>query len=56
MRYLNADRVLPAELVQAIQKYVQGEYLYIPTKNRAKTSVTDYRMELEKRDAQANAL
>ena len=51
MRYLNADRVLPAELVQAIQKYVQGEYLYIPTKNRAKTSVTDYRMELEKRDA-----
>ena len=51
MRYLNADRVLPAELVQAIQNYVQGEYLYIPTKNRSKTSVTDYRMELEKRDA-----
>lgn len=30
MSYKKADTVLPKELLDEIQKYVQGEYLYIP--------------------------
>lgn len=29
-RYKKADSVLPKELLDEIQKYVQGEYIYIP--------------------------
>lgn len=31
MKYINACRVLPDELVREIQKYVQGEAVYIPS-------------------------
>ncbi|MFO1446062.1 hypothetical protein KDN24_23240 [Bacillus sp. Bva_UNVM-123] len=30
MKYMNANKVLPEELIEEIQKYVQGETLYIP--------------------------
>ncbi|MEK8130023.1 CD3324 family protein [Paenibacillus filicis] len=30
MKYTNATQVLPAKLIADIQKYVQGETLYIP--------------------------
>ena len=30
MKYLNAAKVLPEQLIVEIQKYVQGETLYIP--------------------------
>ncbi|MEH7106499.1 MULTISPECIES: CD3324 family protein [Bacillaceae] len=30
MKYMNANKVLPEKLVLEIQKYVQGETLYIP--------------------------
>ncbi|MEH7121544.1 CD3324 family protein [Neobacillus vireti] len=30
MKYTNANKVLPEELIVEIQKYVQGETLYIP--------------------------
>ncbi|KAB7665029.1 CD3324 family protein [Bacillus sp. B1-b2] len=30
MKYTNANQVLPVELILEIQKYVQGETLYIP--------------------------
>ncbi|KOF55761.1 MULTISPECIES: CD3324 family protein [Clostridium] len=30
MKYVKADAVLPDTLVRKIQKYVQGEYIYIP--------------------------
>ena len=30
MKYTNANKVLPEELITEIQKYVQGETLYIP--------------------------
>jgi Mor family transcriptional regulator len=32
MKYVNANVVLPDFLVEELQKYVQGEYLYIPIK------------------------
>lgn len=52
MKYTNAGRLLPKELIEQIQEYVQGEYLYIPIKDRKiKNSSTDYKTELEKRDA-----
>lgn len=31
MRYVKADTILPDRLVKEIQKYIQGEYVYIPT-------------------------
>ena len=30
MRYLNAEDVLPAELLEQVQRYADGIYLYIP--------------------------
>ncbi len=52
MKYRNASSVLPEELLHLIQKYVQGEYLYIPIQNRnGVESVTGYKRELEKRNA-----
>lgn len=30
MTYINAQKVLPEQLITEIQKYVQGETLYIP--------------------------
>jgi Mor family transcriptional regulator len=34
--YVNAEQVLPAELIRDIQKYVDGQPLYIPRKNERK--------------------
>ena len=33
MKHVKALDVLPAEVIEIIQKYVDGEYLYIPKKN-----------------------
>lgn len=33
MKHIKALDVLPAEVIEIIQKYVDGEYLYIPRKN-----------------------
>lgn len=33
MRYVKAETILPDYLVKEIQKYIQGEYVYIPTEN-----------------------
>ena len=32
MGYKNANTVLPADLLEAIQKHIDGEYIYIPRK------------------------
>ena len=37
MKYVNANKVLPEKLIMEIQKYVQGETIYIPK------PVTEYR-------------
>lgn len=51
MRYKNANKVLPTELIEQIQQYVQGEYIYIPIKDRAvDNNMTDYAIEIQKRD------
>lgn len=33
MKYVKANNVLPEEIIKVIQKYVDGEFLYIPRKN-----------------------
>ena len=51
MKYKNAGAILPSKLIEEIQKYVQGEFLYIPKKDRqTKRAVTEYKIELEKRN------
>ncbi|HEX3078169.1 MAG TPA: CD3324 family protein [Lachnospiraceae bacterium] len=32
MNYINANKILPDHLIQELQKYVQGDYVYIPVK------------------------
>ncbi|MBU5479055.1 hypothetical protein KQI69_07530 [Eubacterium sp. MSJ-13] len=51
MNYKNAYNILPDRLVQEIQQYVQGEYIYIPIKDKAINSTpTEYEQELIKRN------
>jgi DNA-binding NarL/FixJ family response regulator len=33
MRYVKAETILPDNLISEIQKYIQGEYIYIPSEN-----------------------
>lgn len=33
MCYKSAEHVLPAELLEAVQSYIDGEYVYIPRKS-----------------------
>lgn len=52
MKYVGAGKVLPKKLIREIQKYVQGEYIYIPVRDKVVSdSVTEYKTELQKRDA-----
>ncbi|MBP3475029.1 MAG: phosphotransferase [Lachnospiraceae bacterium] len=51
MKYVNANDVLPEELLSMIQKHYQGGYLYIPKGNYCEVKQkTDYKIELEKRN------
>ncbi|WBW97297.1 CD3324 family protein [Oceanirhabdus sp. W0125-5] len=33
MKHIKAENVLPEEVINIIQEYVDGEYIYIPRKN-----------------------
>lgn len=37
MSYIKAKNVLPANLLKAVQKYINGSYLYIPRKKGMRT-------------------
>ena len=51
MKYVNANEVLPEELIIMLQKYYQGGCLYIPKRNDFQVKhQTDYKIELEKRN------
>ncbi len=51
MKYKNANNILPVELIEAIQQYIQGEYIYIPIKDKSVNTVpTEYEVELQRRD------
>lgn len=36
MKYINAEKMLPEQLLRSIQEYTQGSYLYIPIRKEAK--------------------
>ncbi|WP_425445901.1 CD3324 family protein [Dethiothermospora halolimnae] len=38
MSYINAQNVLPKDIIKIVQKYIDGETLYIPRKNENKKS------------------
>lgn len=53
MKYTNAKKILPIELLEEIQKYIQGEYLYVPIKENQQKhwgENTGYRKELNERN------
>jgi Ser/Thr protein kinase RdoA (MazF antagonist) len=51
MNYKNANHILPDRLVQEIQQYIQGQYIYIPIKDKVmNTTSTEYKQELKKRN------
>ena len=51
MKYRKVTDILPAELVDKIQDYIQGEYIYIPRREKNKSNATAYQKELQRRDA-----
>ena len=55
MSYKRANHILPTELLELVQKYVDGECIYIPRKSSNKKewgSKTSIREELALRDTQ----
>ena len=55
MKYGNAKVILPDALVKELQKYVQGEYIYVPIEQKKQKrwgEVSGYRKELEQRNRQ----
>ena len=53
MKYKNANTILPDDLVEELQKYVQAGYIYIPAKDEQHKSwgeLSGYRKELKKRN------
>lgn len=54
MRYINAERVLPRNLLEEIQKHIEGEYLYIPASGTRKAwgENSGGRDQLAKRNAE----
>ena len=54
MKYLNAEDILPKHLIQEIQNYVAGGYVYIPAQDEKKAwgTRTGIRRELSARNQQ----
>lgn len=52
MKYHKAEIILPKELIEELQKYVQAGYIYIPAKDQRRSwgEVSGYRQELDKRN------
>ncbi|GAA4847701.1 CD3324 family protein [Paenibacillus vulneris] len=55
MKYINANVILPKELVEQLQNFVQGEYIYIPAiKDQHKNwgELSGYRDEIDRRNSE----
>lgn len=52
MKYTDATVILPKELVEKLQQYVQGEYLYIPARKgyQSREDLSGYREEIDRRN------
>lgn len=57
MSYIRADEILPKELLEAVQQYVDGKIIYIPRKEKQEwgsgTSAKEFFRERDKRIYQA---
>ena len=57
MSYIRADKILPKELLEAIQQYVDGQIIYIPRKEKQEwgsgTSAKEFFRERNERIFQA---
>ncbi len=54
MNYINAKSVLPKEMIQKIQKYVNGVNLYIPKVPETNSICSSYKLELYRRNQEIN--
>ncbi|WP_346870761.1 CD3324 family protein [Clostridium sp. UBA5119] len=55
MKYKNAQKILPKEIIKIIQQYVDGSYLYIPRKDENRKSWEEnsgFKNELIERNTQ----
>ena len=50
MSYINAKSVLPNEMIEEIQKYVNGVNLYIPKVPETNSTCSNYKLELYRRN------
>lgn len=53
MKYIKADSVLPITLVEELQNYIQGGYIYVPLKKDDKKKwgeLSGYKFEIEQRN------
>ena len=53
MSYIKAEDILPEEIIELIQQYVDGESIYIPRKAGSRLSWgcnTEYKAELNRRN------
>ena len=53
MKYKNANDILPLHIIEMLQEYVDGKYLYIPRKENNKKSwgeESGFRQELNNRN------
>lgn len=53
MSYIKAEEVLPIEIIELIQQYVDGTNIYIPKKQDSRQewgTKTSYKYELQKRN------
>ena len=52
MKYIKADSVLPIALVEELQSYIQGGYIYVPSRKDSKKKwgeLSGCRYEIEQR-------
>ena len=53
MKYINANEILPKQLIKELQNYVQGGYIYVPIKTDERKNWGErsgYRLELDRRN------
>lgn len=51
MKYEKAQDILPSNIIEILQEYVEGGYIYIPKKNKKSWGEnTNTKMELKKRN------
>ena len=53
MKYIKANSILPTSLIEELQNYIQGGYIYIPSKNENEKGwgeLSGYKREIEKRN------